>query len=201
MAGNATTVFVTGLIYWPKIVGKPVPNYDGDANEWSYDFVPDETDFLKENRLLDRLKEPKPGKNADKGPQDDYLHLRKPEYTKDGDKNDPIRIYNSENEEWDDRKIGNGSRVVVKLRIVDYGKGKKKGIYTTAIRVEELVPYVGNEFGGFDGGTTSEKAAKAPKTPKGDANEAAGFDGASKPQKGSKAPVEDLDDLDDEMPF
>lgn len=172
------TVFVPGTVYWAKIIGAPRTNYEGDGREWSYDFAPDDTSFLKEHKLLDRLKDPK-----DPIPSD-YLHLKKPEFTKDGEKNEPIRIYDSENEPWDDRLLGNKTRVVAKLSIVDWGKGKKKSIYTQAIRVEELVPYVSNEFGAYDG--TSQKAAAAP--------------GAKKAPK-AKAGSEFEADLDDDVPF
>lgn len=176
-----STVFATGKIYWAKIIGTPRPNYDGDAREWAYEFVPDDTTFLKEHGLLDRLKDKEDAKNPDKG---DYLVLRKPEFTKAGDENEPIRVYDSDNTPWDGRLIGNGTRVVVKLTIVDYGKGKKKGIYTAAIRVMDLVPYESNEFGAFD----AENDGPPPKTKGGKAKSA------------SKAGSE-FDDLDDDIPF
>lgn len=165
---DATTVFASGYVYWPKIVGDPIPNYERTGNEWAFEFEPDDTTFLKDAKLLDRLKDPvdKPDeKNPEKGP---YINLRKPEFTKDGKKNDPIRIYDGTGDadvEWDDRKIGNRSRVDIKLRIVDYGKGKKKGIYTTAIRVTELVPYVANEFGGMGKPAPAKKVVKSVPSP------------------------------------
>ncbi len=182
MANTRTTVFASGKIYWAKIVGEKalVANYDGDAREWAYEFAPDDVSFLKENGLMDRLKDKEDTKNPDKG---DYIILRKPEFTRDGDKNEPIRIYDENDEPWDNRLIGNGSDVDIKLSIVDYGKGKKKGIYTTAIRVTGLVPYESNEFGGME--------AKAGKPTK------------AAPAKRSKQEVatELLDSLDDDLPF
>ena len=171
-----TTVFVKGRVYWAKIIGEPRTNYEGDGREWSYDFVPDDVTFLKDARLLDRLKEAKdpiPG---------DYLRLKKPELDKDGKKNEPIRIYNEDNEAWDDRLLGNGTSVVAKLSIVDWGKGKKKSIYTQALRVEDLVSYVSNEFGAYDGPRSDDKPKKA---------------GTS---KAKKAPSQELDELDDDVP-
>jgi hypothetical protein len=178
MANNRSTVFATGKIYWAKIVGNPRPNYDGDAREWAYEFVPDDTSFLKEHGLLDRLKDKEDPKNPDKG---DYLNLRKPEFTKDGKENEPIRIYDEDNTPWDGRLIGNGTGADVKLTIVDYGKGKKKGIYTAAIRITDLVPYESNEFGAMDAERKpSKKAAKKLDT---------------------KAKASEFDDLDDDIPF
>lgn len=172
-----TTVFVKGKVYWAKIIGEPRTNYEGDGREWAYDFEPEDTSFLKEHKLLDRLKEDKKG--VIKG---EFLHLKKPELDKDGKKNTPIRIYNNEDEAWDDRLLGNGTTVVAKLSIVDWGKGKKKSIYTTALRVEELVPYVSNEFGAYDKDDTSKTSGKKAKAAKAEA-------------------TGELDELDDDVPF
>lgn len=167
-----TTVFVSGTVYWAKILGKPVTNYDGDGKEWTYQFVPDDTNFLKEHKLLDRLKEDKKGLI-----EGEFLNLKKPELNSDGEKNDPIRVYNSDNEAWDPSVlIGNGSRVDAKLTIVDWGKTKKKSIWTAALRVTDLVPYTSNEFAGMDGGAVKAKTSKA------------------------KTKVAALEDLDDDLP-
>lgn len=176
---NYTTHFVSGSIYWAK-VHKPVDNYEGTAKEWTLDFVPDDVTFLKEERLLDRLKQAR-----DPIPED-YLRLRKPELDKDGNKNGPIRIYASDDTPWEEGKaIGNGSKVDIKLTVADFGKGKKKAIWTKAIRVQELVPYVSNEFGGMDSSAGKTEA------PKRDTKKAAP----------AKSPtMDDFDDLDDELP-
>jgi CBS domain-containing protein len=173
-----STVFASGKIYWAKIIGTPRPNYENTGREWAYEFVPDDTSFLKEHGLLDRLKDKEDPKNPEKG---DYLNLRKPEFTKDGKENEPIRIYDADNSPWDGRLLGNGTGADVKLTIVDYGKGKKKGIYTAAIRVTDLVPYESNEFGAFDAMEKGETEAK----PK-----------AKKPKKADVS-----DDFDDDVPF
>jgi hypothetical protein len=179
---TSTTVFVRGKIYWPKIVGDGAlrSNYEGTAREWSYEFVPEDTTFLKDHGLLDRLKAKPDPKNPDKG---EFLVLRKPELNFEGEKNDPIRIYTEENEPWDDRLLGNGTEVDAKLSIKDWGKGKKKSIYTTAIRVRELVPYQGSEFARMD----SDDAAPSK---------------AATPAKKPKTKVaSDYEDLDDDIPF
>lgn len=185
MANERTTVYVEGEVYWAKIVGDKAlhDNYDGDAREWSYELVPNDTGFLKEHRLLDRLKDKDDPKNPDKG---NYLVLRKPELNKDGEKNDPIAIYDhvdGKDIEWDNRLIGNGTKVVAKLSITDWGKGKKKSIYTQALRIVDLVPYESNAFGGYDSASESQKAK------------------ASNPKAktaNTKAKDAELDDLDDE---
>jgi len=181
MAAKRTTVFGTGKIYWPKIVGEKAlhDNYDGDARQWAYELSPDDTSFLKEHRLLDRLKDKEDAKNPEKG---EFLYMRKPEFTRDGEKNDPIRIYDENNEPWPENKlIGNGTVVDFKLSIVDYGKGKKSGIYTQALRIKELVPYESNEFGAMDGESSPQPKGKP-----------------GKPT--SKGKPDEFDDLDD-IPF
>lgn len=185
---NSTTVFVPGTVYWAKIVGRKslVDNYERTGKEWTYELVPDDISFLKEHRLMDRLKDKEDPKNPDKG---DFLILKKPELNKDGEENAPITIYDSEGNPWgEDRLLGNGTRVVAKLRIMDWGVGKKKSIYTTALRVESLVPYEGNAFSAYDAETPKDFADEATEdTPK------------KAPPKGrGKQPVADLDD---DLPF
>lgn len=168
-----TTVYVSGTIYWAKVF-VPVTNYDGDGKEWSFDFVPDDVSFLKEHKLLDRLKDAKEPITGD------YIHLRKPEKNKEGEKNDPIRIYDEDDNQWESGKlIGNGSKADIKLTVADFGKGKKKALWTKAIRVTEHVPYVSNEFAAMN----KEASDEAPK------------------KKAGKKPAQTFDDLDDDMPF
>lgn len=175
---NSTTVFASGRLFWAKIIGDNAltPNYDGDAREWTMEFEPDDTSFLKEHKLLDRLKDKADVKNPDKG---DFIILRKPEFDREGNKNDPYRVYDKDNQPWGEDLIGNGTKADLKLRIVDWGRGKKSGIYATAVRVTDLVPYASNEFAGMDG-DEPEKPTKAKAKPK-------------------PAPVSD-DDLDDDIP-
>jgi hypothetical protein len=174
-----TTVFVTGKVYWAKVIGEPRLNYDGDGKEWTYDFVPDDTTFLKEHMLLDRLKEDKTG--VIPGP---YLRLKKPAANADGDKNDPIAIYDTDNVQWDDRLLGNGTEVVAKLTVVNWGKTKKKSLWTSALMVSGLVPYVSNAFAGFTGVSSSGSTVTK----------------KSKQDDAGPAVVETLDELDD-APF
>ena len=208
MAKNKSNiVFGTGTIYWPKIVGYEalVDNYDGDAKEWTFELEPDDTDFLKENRLLDRLKDPlayaerleergeeekaEAARESAEG-RGDYLMLRKPEFNRDGERNKPFKIIDEDNEPWgEDRLLGNGTKVDYKLKIVDWGPGKKKSIYCMALRVTDLVPYESNEFAGMDKGDSKPSKAAPKKT-------------RAKPQKAdSKGKAEELDELDDDIPF
>lgn len=157
MAANKATVFMTGKLYWAKIIGEPRPNFAKDGREWAFEFEPDEegAKALKQHKLADRLKD----KYEDRGK---FLTLRKPEFNKDGNPNPPIRVYDADDNEWPkDKLIGNGTTAHLKVDIRDYGVGKKKGIYPAAIRVVDLVEYQSSEFGAMDAGDF--KAAKPPK--------------------------------------
>lgn len=172
-AVNKAVEFLSGKLYWAKVLGTPRPNYGGDAREWTFEFEPDEAGvaIIKKHKLTDRLK----NKYDDRGA---FLTLRKSEFNRDGNENPPIRVYNEDNEEWDNNKlIGNGSLGDVKLDIRDYGPGKHKGIYPVAIRVTELVPYISSEFGAMD----ADEEAPA------------------KPSKSKKKPG--FNELDDDIPF
>lgn len=176
-AANKATVFISGKLYWAKVLGEPRPNYGGDAREWTFELEPDEKGLalLKQHKLTDRLKD----KYEDRGK---FLVLRKTEFNKDGNPNPPIRIYDGEDSEWERNKlIGNGSAADVKLDIRDYGVGKKKGVYPVAIRVTDLVAYQSSEFGGMD--KDDDEATPAPKA------------------KAKKDTFKQDFDLDDEVPF
>lgn len=145
-AANKATVFMSGKVYWAKVLGEPRPNYNGDGREWAFEFEPDEdgAKLLKQHKLTDRLKD----KYEDRGK---FLVLRKKEFSADGSENQPIRIYDADDNAWDASKLlGNGTAVDVKLDIRDYGPGKKKGVYPVAIRVKDLIQYQSSEFGGMD---------------------------------------------------
>lgn len=150
------TAFLTGRFFWAKVLGEPRPNYGGDAREWAFEFEPDEEGLkiLKQHKLDDRLK----NKYEDRGK---FITLRKKEFSADGRANDPIRVYDKDNNSWDATAlIGNGSKGNVKLDIRDYGPGKKHGVYPVAIRITDLVSYTSSEFGAMDGDTPPAASAK-----------------------------------------
>ena len=164
MAVKKTTIFVQAPIYWAKVLGAPRPNYDGDAKEWTLEVeVTDELrEHLKTHRLLDRIK----AKNA-VGGRGEYIVLKKKELTADGRPNSPIRIYDDEDQPWDETKLlGNGTVADVKITIADYGIGKQKGLYPEALRIQDLVEYKSSEFGGMQ--TDDKPVAKKAKAPKED---------------------------------
>jgi hypothetical protein len=162
-AVNKVTAFISGKLSWAKVLGEPVPNFNKDGREWTFEIEPNEKglQLLIKNGLTDRIKGAgynigTKGQHKDRNP---FIILKKSELTKDGDKNAPIRIYDVDDVDWDPKLndkgvptnlIGNLSEGDVKLDIRDYGVGKKKGIYPIAIRVTGHVPYESSEFGAME---------------------------------------------------
>lgn len=141
---NRETVVIRGVAHWAKVLGAPRLNKFNGDKEWSIDLTPD-ADGLKELKrvgLTDRLRDPKDGDSR----KEKYVSFRQKELRKDGTPNDPIRIVDARNRPWGNDLIGNGSVVEVKFQAVDYGPGKKMGMYIRAIRVLELVKYATEEF-------------------------------------------------------
>ena len=177
-AVNKTTVFISGKIMWAKVLGEPALNYSKDGRQWSFEVELDEKSLqtLIKHGLADRIKG-KGYKLGTKGQHKDrepFIQFRKTELNKEGNKNDPIRIYDAEDNKWDPmlndkgqptNLIGNGSLGDVKLSVRDYGVGKQLGVYPDAIRITEHVEYEGggSEFGSYDneGDETPAKPAKA----------------------------------------
>lgn len=174
---KSTKVYASGKLYWAKIVGDGALHldYDQTGKQWAVEFAPNDTTFLKDHKLLDRLKNKDDAKNPNKGP---YIILKKPELNRDGEKNSPFRIWDADGNEWDERLIGNGTDADVKLDIRDWGVGKKQSIYCTDIRITDLVSFSSSPFGAMD-----EAKGKPPKA------------------KAAKASTAELDDLSDDVPF
>ena len=152
---NKTILFLSGKLSWAKVLGDPVLYYTKDARQWTFEIEPNEKGLqaLIKNGLTDRIK----GQGYNTGTKNQhkdrppFIQLKKSEFSKDGSPNNPIRIYDQEDQDWDkDKLIGNGSLADVKVDIRDYGVGKIKGIYPVAIRVTDHVPYESSEFGGMD---------------------------------------------------
>lgn len=144
MANNTTTVTLRGKASFAKILGAPVLNYSKDGKEWKMDLVitKDTVKEVKGYGIGDRVKS-----------KDDYLDgrpflsFKQAELRKDGTPNDPIKVVDINGKPWDHTKlIGNESDVDVKFRVVDYGVGKKNGVYIAAVRILNLVPYERQEF-------------------------------------------------------
>lgn len=141
---------MTGKGYWMKVLGEPVPDYNRTGKEWVFDFTPDDEGMalIKELKIKDKMK----FKSDERG---DFITFKQKEFQANGKRNLPVTVVDARNQPWDPKlnergeptnKIGNGSTVEVKFRVVEYGKGMPTGVYPQAIRVLEHVPFVRQEF-------------------------------------------------------
>lgn len=192
---NKATVFVTGKLFWAKVLGEPRMNFSKDGREWTFELelTEESLEKIKKAGLADRIKGKgyNIGQNGQHATREPFLQLKKKELTKGGGRNTPIRVYNAANEEWDqDTLIGNESVADVKLDVRDYGLGMKKGVYPSAIRVKKLVRFESSEFGGMDENVTAK--------PSEEENDPFAAPPAKKPVK--KVADNFADELDDEIP-
>lgn len=144
------TVVLRGEAMYAKILGDPVLNYNKDGKEWKMDFKLADKNSIKELDKLgikDRVKT-KDG-YLDGEP---FMTFKQAEFRKDGvTPNQPIKVVDIAGKEWSQEKlIGNGSKVDVKFVVMDFGPGKKKGVYIRSVRVLDLVPYEKDEFPEID---------------------------------------------------
>ena len=140
-----TAVF-RGKAQYAKVLGEPMLNYNKDGKEWKIDVVfADEKGIKAEAKKLgiaDRVKQ----KDTYMDGQP-YMTFKQAEYKRNGEANERIKITDILGNPWpQDKLIGNGSDIDVKFVVVDYGPGKKHGIYIRSIRVLKLVEYSKQEF-------------------------------------------------------
>ena len=133
--------YIRGKLFWAKVLGDPVPNYNKDGNEWVFDLALD-ADGVKQAKGLKKLTIK--DKDDDRG---QFLTFKQKELRANGEPNQPIRIMDAAGKDWDpNEKIGNGTVADVKFEIRDYGVGKYPGIYPRAIRILDHVAYKTEEF-------------------------------------------------------
>lgn len=133
--------YATGTINWAKILGDPVPNYNRDSYEWTFDFYPDKAALalFKELKIDNKMKEDKAGNK--------FLRFTQKEKQANGKANFPITVVDARNRPWDPTvKIGNETKGEVKFKVIEYGKGMPTGVYPQAVRVLEHKEYVRQEF-------------------------------------------------------
>jgi hypothetical protein len=186
MAKDATIV-IRGTVDWAKIVGKARP-YTGNPKYdkgpyWSVDITPDKKsrELIKANGITEKLRKPKENDSR----KETYISLKVLENRADGEKNDPPKISDIRGQAWDNRLLGNGTAMDIKVKIKDYGSGSEKGVYYQAGRVLKLVPYEG---GGFEALSEDDEYF------------AAGED-ASDVDTSAASASPSADDLDDDIPF
>lgn len=146
MANKNATLVLRGTTMYAKVLGDPILNYNKDGKEWKLDLVPMDPKAVKQELkaygIADRLRT-KDG-YADNKP---FMSFKQKEFKTNGEENKPIEVVDILGKPWpQDKLIGNGSVIDIKFAVVDYGPGKKHGVYPRKIRVLELVPYEGGGF-------------------------------------------------------
>ena len=112
MSNKPEIVTFRGKTSFAKIIGEPTVNrFDGNK-EWTMDLVVDKEHVKKAKALgiSDKIK-----MKPDYLDGQPYMSFKQKELRPNGDKNDPIRVVDIRGNAWDDRLIGNGSDVDVKL--------------------------------------------------------------------------------------
>lgn len=133
---------ITGPIYWSKILGEPQPGYQGKGREWSFDLGVDQKTEKKlaELEVSDYIKTKDGHASGGK-----FIKFKRNAVKADGSAAKPFKVVGPDGKDWpDDKRIGNGSIVNVKLAINEKQDGKMKPS-AVAIQVWEYVPYEGGE--------------------------------------------------------
>lgn len=145
MANKPQTAVFRGKAQYAKVLGEPMLNYNKDGKEWKLDLVLADKGLLAEAKKLgigDRVKQ-----KDDYVDGQSYMTFKQAEFKRDGTANEPIKVTDILGNPWPkDKLIGNGSDVDVKFVVIDYGPGKKSGVYIRSIRVLKLVEYNKKEF-------------------------------------------------------
>lgn len=146
MANAKEIVYLRGKAYWFKALGDPVDNYNKDGKEWIFDLSLDD-DGVKQVKSIKvqgktafNLKD----KDDERG---QFVTLKQRAERRDGTPNKPIRVMDANGREWNqNKKLGNGSDIDVKIEVIDFGKGMFAGVYPRAVRVLNPIEYQSQEF-------------------------------------------------------
>lgn len=179
------------------MLGKPSPGYKGKGLFWTTDLVPDNINEARAKMGKDKIKD----KDDERGKFVSFKQEYKELVGKDGSKyfTSPPKVFDAAGKKFpEDAKIGNGSKIDVKFKVVDYGDDKV-GIYPIAIRVVKFIPYEANEFEPIDEDDEFYSESKASVAEEDFAEEPEPEVEKPAPKSRKKAPVEDFDD--DEIPF
>ena len=144
MSNKSVKHVIRGKAMFAKILGDPVLNYSKDGKEWKLDVIIDDATVkeLKGLGIADRVKRKETYLEGQP-----HLTFKQGELRKDGSPNDPIKVTDILDDPWDQNKlIGNLSDIDVSFVVVDYGPGKKHGVYIRSVRVLKLVEYNKKEF-------------------------------------------------------
>ena len=140
MANNKyDQILLSGKAYWASVV-EPNTTYEP---VWQVDVTVDEETKQKLESIGLSVK----NKGDDRG---DFFSCRRKVVKRDGSKRDAPRVIDSKKMPWDNRLIGNGSAVKVKIQPYEYAYAGKAGVTADfmAMQVIDLVPY-GDPSGDF----------------------------------------------------
>jgi hypothetical protein len=187
---TSTNHVIRGRLDWAKVIGAPRMNTYSGEKEWSVDVTPDKKGRLELKRIgaEDRLKTPKEKDSR----TESFIAFRQRELRPEGadgkrEKNDPIKIIDSQGRPWGNSLIGNGTIADIKFTKKDYGPGKKAGFYIQAIRVLDLVEFESQDFAPLDEDDAYFASAED--------------DVAESPDTKAVDKSPSLDDLEDDIPF
>jgi len=140
MANNKyDQILLSGKAYWASVV-EPNTTYEP---VWQVDVSVDEETKQKLESIGLSVK----NKGDDRG---DFFSCRRKVVKRDGSKRDAPRVIDAKKMPWDNRLIGNGSAVKVKIQPYEYAYAGKAGVTADfmAMQVIDLVPY-GDPSGDF----------------------------------------------------
>lgn len=135
-------MLIKGTAHWAKVIGDPRPGFDGTTREWSIDV---EVDDEAKAALLEAGVKKSRFKEHDDGFE--YIKFRRRELKENGEPNQPIRVVDRQKNPWDNRLIGNGSKVACLIRMNDTRYGLQP--YLLGLQVLDLVEYE-TEWEDFD---------------------------------------------------
>ena len=151
LANNSEIVYLRGKLFWAKVIGDPVDNYNKDGKEWVGDLALD-SDGIKQvkgiklnGKAVFNIKD----KDDERG---EFITFKQKfrtwtdKRTGEEKQSQPINIMDAAGKPWNGDKLGNETVADVKLKIVDYGKSMYPGVYPMAIRILDHVPYASSEF-------------------------------------------------------
>ena len=132
-------ILLAGKAYWASVV-EPNTTYEP---AWQVDVTVDEETRQKLESIGLSVK----NKGDDRG---DFCSCKRKVVKKDGSKRDAPRVIDAKKMPWDNRLIGNGSAVKVKIQPYEYAYAGKAGVSADfmAMQVIDLVPY-GDPSGDF----------------------------------------------------
>lgn len=137
-------------LFWAKVIGDPVPNYDGDGLEWAVDLCKLTSEHLKQLQDDGMSSFYLKDKDDERGK---FLQYKRAGTRKDGVASKPIPIVDKYGKKWNGSLLGNGTIADIKYAIneVQPPKGKPRGkIAVLAIMIREHVPYEKSPMDGFE---------------------------------------------------